>query len=87
MAISVRKLAQDSERIKTLLDDVSAGSAEQTAGFRQITDSALRMQQAGQNVLTAAEETAAAADQVNAQGVSLHLTAERLAVLVGTERV
>ncbi len=81
------KIATISERSKTvgrLVEEVHAGGREQLGGIDQIAQGVGRIEQVTHATAAQAEESAAAAEQLNAQSASLHALVEQLNRMVGT---
>jgi methyl-accepting chemotaxis protein len=85
VATAVRSMAQDSASIKQLVDEVMLGSEEQSNGIKQITRAITQMEQVTQTTAANAEESASAAEELNAQAESLRDIVRRLNALVGGE--
>lgn len=83
VAAAIRAIMEDSGKVKTLVDQVLAGSREQTVGFEQVGKALVQMQQVTQSTAANAEEGAAAAEELNAQSENLKRVSEGLAVMVG----
>src|SRR5579883_2016115 len=83
VAGSVREIAEASNRIKTLVDDVHASSREQATGMDQIRQSVQQMEQVTQKAAASSEQTAAAAEELSAQSDGLRNAARKLTALVG----
>ena len=71
VAIAIRAMTSESANIKTLVDEISLGSIEQSRGIDQITQAITQMEQVTQTTAASAEESAAAAAQMNEQAHSL----------------
>lgn len=69
--------------IKSLVDQIGDGSSEQVGGVDQIARAIARMETVTQKNAANAEESAAAAEQLNAQSGALHDLAARLGAMVG----
>ncbi len=83
VAISFRALAGESSRIKTLVDEVTVGSEQQSRGVEQVTKSLAQIEHVTQQSAATAEESAAAAEQLTAQATTLEHVVQRLTVMVG----
>jgi methyl-accepting chemotaxis protein/methyl-accepting chemotaxis protein-1 (serine sensor receptor) len=83
VALSFRAIAEESKTIKTLVDQVSMGSHEQTRGSDQVAKSMLQIEQVTQQSVASAEESAAAAEELTAQSSSLMEVVEQLSTMVG----
>jgi methyl-accepting chemotaxis protein/methyl-accepting chemotaxis protein-1 (serine sensor receptor) len=74
--------AQTSE-MKTLVDEVSQASREQSTGLSQISEAVVKMEQVTQTTAATAEENAAAAEELTAQSESVREIVGRLKLMVG----
>jgi methyl-accepting chemotaxis protein/methyl-accepting chemotaxis protein-1 (serine sensor receptor) len=84
MAIAIRAITADSGKIKTLVDEVTQGSEEQSKGLDQIARAIGQMEQVTQSTAASAEQSAAAAEQLNAQSESMkEAVAQMNAMVVG----
>jgi len=83
VAQSIQKMTGEFSKIKTLVDEVSYGSKEQTDGIGQVRQSLSQMEQVSQGTAASAEQGAAAAQQLNAQSESLKNIVGRLSSIAG----
>jgi methyl-accepting chemotaxis protein/methyl-accepting chemotaxis protein-1 (serine sensor receptor) len=83
VAQSIRQITGSSTQVKTLVDEVNAGSQEQARGIEQISGAVGQMDQMTQRSAANAEESAAASEELAAQAHSLYAVVERLRALVG----
>jgi methyl-accepting chemotaxis protein len=83
MAISVQRITGEFSKIKTLVDDVSVGSKEQSDGISQIGRALLQMEQVTQSTAANAEQSAAAAEELHAQSEAMRDVVARLNELAG----
>jgi methyl-accepting chemotaxis protein/methyl-accepting chemotaxis protein-1 (serine sensor receptor) len=83
VAGSIQRITAQSLEIKTLVDEVSLGSQEQTDGIGQISKALNRMENVTQGSAASAEESAAAAEQLNAQSEALNDIVTRLNEIIG----
>ncbi len=83
VATAVRVIDQQAGKIKTLVDEVNLGSQQQAQGIDQIGKAISQMEQVTQSTAASAEESASAAEQLNAQSVALKNIVEQLTVMVG----
>jgi methyl-accepting chemotaxis protein/methyl-accepting chemotaxis protein-1 (serine sensor receptor) len=83
VATSIQQITGSSARVKTLVDEIDAGSHEQSRGIEQIATAVSQMEQVTQRSAANAEESAAAGEELAAQAQSLCSIAERLRTLVG----
>jgi len=70
-------------RIGREIDEVSVASQQQTRGLEQITTAIAQIEQVTHTTAANAEESAAAAEQLNAQSEALRSIAEHLNAMVG----
>jgi methyl-accepting chemotaxis protein len=71
VAVEVRALTVESAKIRTLVDEISLGSIEQSRGMDHISRSISSIEQITQSNAAGAEEGAAAAEQLNAQAEAM----------------
>jgi len=83
VAVAIGFVTEDSAKVKTLVEEVSLGSVEQTRGIEQVAKAITQMEQVTQQTAASAEESAAAAEELNAQSEALKEIVERLALMVG----
>jgi methyl-accepting chemotaxis protein/methyl-accepting chemotaxis protein-1 (serine sensor receptor) len=83
VADSIRQITGSSTQVKTLVDEVNAGSQEQSRGIEQITSAVGQMDQVTQRSAANAEQSAAAGEELAAQSRHLQEVAKRLQTLVG----
>jgi hypothetical protein len=83
VAIAIRSTTEDSARIKTLVDEVTLGSGQQSLGSEQIAKAIAHMEQVTQTTAANAQESAAAAHELGAQSEALNELVNRLNVIVG----
>jgi methyl-accepting chemotaxis protein/methyl-accepting chemotaxis protein-1 (serine sensor receptor) len=83
VAGAIKSLTDDAARLKTLVLQVDAGSAEQARGIEQIGKAMTQMEQVAQKSAASAEEGAAAAQVLSAQSESLKAVVDRLQAMVG----
>jgi methyl-accepting chemotaxis protein len=86
VAESIRQITGRAAEVKTLVDEIEAGSSEQSRGIEQIAASIQQMEQVTQRNAAGAEESAAASDQLAAQARSLNDLVARLRRLAGGDR-
>jgi methyl-accepting chemotaxis protein len=72
VAESIRQITASAAEVKTLVDEIEAGSREQSRGIEQIAASMLQMEQVTQRSAACAQESAAASDELAAQARSLN---------------
>ena len=83
VAGAIRSITTESDKVKTLVDEVNAGSQEQARGMEQIARGITQMEQVTQKTAASAEEGAAAAEELNAQADTLRRIVERLTTMAG----
>ena len=69
--------------IKTLMDAVNLGSAEQARGIEQIAKAVGQMEQVTQSAAAHAEQSASAGEELSAQAVATNEIVDKLTSLVG----
>lgn len=80
---SIQEITGSATRVKTLIDEITVGSDEQTRGIQRIATAVSQMQNITQRNAASAEESASAGEELAAQAQSLYSIVERLHVLVG----
>ncbi len=83
VAVAIRAITEDSGKVQTLVDEVNLGSQEQARGIDQIGKAVAQMEEVTQKTAANAEESAAAAEELNAQSATLKDIVERLSAMVG----
>jgi methyl-accepting chemotaxis protein len=83
VAVAIRAITEESAKVKTLVDEVSLGSQEQTRGIEQIAKALTQMEQVTQQSAANAEESAAAAEELTAQASTLMDVVGALGSMVG----
>jgi methyl-accepting chemotaxis protein len=83
VAVAILAITTEALKVKTLVDEVNLGSSEQARGIEQISKTITQMQGMTQDSAASAEESAAAAVQLNAQSESLKRIMQRLTALAG----
>ena len=83
VVIAFRTITEESARVKKLVDEVSAGSHQQTLGIEQVTKALAQIEQVTQQSAATSEESAAAAEELTAQATTLQGAVERLTAMVG----
>jgi methyl-accepting chemotaxis protein len=73
------------EQLDSLVAEIASASSEQSQGIGQVTTAVSQMDKVTQTNAGNAEETAAAAEQLNSQSVLLKETVAQLQVLTGTK--
>ncbi|HUV68457.1 MAG TPA: methyl-accepting chemotaxis protein [Terracidiphilus sp.] len=83
VAVAIRAITEESAKVKTLVDEVSLGSTEQTRGIEQVAKALTQMEQVTQQSAANAEESAAAAEELTAQASTLMEVVHQLSSMVG----
>jgi methyl-accepting chemotaxis protein/methyl-accepting chemotaxis protein-1 (serine sensor receptor) len=83
MNASLSKITADFTRIKSLVDEVTQGSKEQSNGISQIRQAIIRIEDSSQNTAATAEQSAAAAEQLNSQSESMLQVVQHLTHMAG----
>lgn len=85
MAKSIQQITGSAGHVKTLVDEIDAGSSEQSRGIEQIAGAVRQMEQVTQRSAAHAEESAAASEELAGQAQRLAESIESLRRLVGTK--
>jgi methyl-accepting chemotaxis protein len=80
----LRIVTGESNKVKTLVDEVNLGSQEQVRGIEQIAKAIVQMERLTQGAAANAEESAAAAEELTAQSKAVKDVVGRLAAMVGS---
>jgi methyl-accepting chemotaxis protein len=83
VAEAIRGIIEEFNKVKILVDEVSHGSKEQTDGIGQVRRALSNMEQVSQSTAANAEESAAAAQDLNAQSEALKNIVTRLNSMAG----
>jgi methyl-accepting chemotaxis protein/methyl-accepting chemotaxis protein-1 (serine sensor receptor) len=83
VAVAIRAITEESAKVKTLVDEVTVGSQEQTRGIEQVAKALTQMEQVTQQSAANAEESAAAAQELMAQSSTLMDVIGQLSDMVG----
>jgi methyl-accepting chemotaxis protein/methyl-accepting chemotaxis protein-1 (serine sensor receptor) len=83
VAVAIRAITEESGRVKTMVDEISVGSQEQTRGIEQVAKALTQMEQVTQQSAANAEESAAAAEELTAQAATLMDVVGHLSAMVG----
>ncbi|MBC8167958.1 MAG: hypothetical protein H7Y20_19075 [Bryobacteraceae bacterium] len=83
LASAIRSVAEESVRIKSLVDTVDHSSHEQTRSVEEVAKAITRMGQMTQRNAANAEESAASAVELNSQSAALNELVGQIVVLVG----
>ena len=82
VATAIRSITQETSRMKTLVDEINSGSAEQARGVDLISGSITKMEGITQSSAAASEECAAAAEELSAQAEGMMQMVSQLTALV-----
>jgi len=80
---AIRLLAEESARIKALVDELAAASQQHTRSVEQIAHAVTQMDRVTQGNASSAQKSASSAAELNSQAEALSATVRRLAGLVG----
>jgi methyl-accepting chemotaxis protein/methyl-accepting chemotaxis protein-1 (serine sensor receptor) len=83
VAAAIRAIIGEAAKVKSLVDEMSAGSSQQGQGMEQIARAITQMEQVTQQTAANAEQGAAAAEELTAQSAALKDIMARLTELVG----
>ena len=84
VATAMHAITEEAGQVRTLVDEVSLGSQEQSRGIEQMAKAIAQMDQVTQSSAASAEEGASAAEELNAQAEAMKDVVKRLALLVGS---
>jgi methyl-accepting chemotaxis protein/methyl-accepting chemotaxis protein-1 (serine sensor receptor) len=85
VALAIREITTESAKIKLIVDEINAGSVEQSTGIDQISRAISQMEQVTQGTASSAEQGAAAAEQLNSQAVTMKDVVGRITSMVDGE--
>jgi methyl-accepting chemotaxis protein len=85
VATAIRAITEETNKVKTLVDEVNLGSQEQARGIDQVSHVIVQMDEVTQKTAANAEESAAAAKELTAQAVAVNDIIGRLRTMVGGE--
>jgi methyl-accepting chemotaxis protein len=83
VAAAIRIITSESEKVKTLVEEVNMGSQDQTRGIEQVAKAVVQMEQLTQNSAASAEEGTKAAEKLTAQSEAMNGVVDRLVEMVG----
>jgi methyl-accepting chemotaxis protein/methyl-accepting chemotaxis protein-1 (serine sensor receptor) len=83
IAEAIRSITESASTVRTLVDEVSLGSQEQSRGMEIISTSLQQIEQVTQTSTAAAEESAAAGEELKAQAVALNEVVDRMSTMLG----
>jgi methyl-accepting chemotaxis protein/methyl-accepting chemotaxis protein-1 (serine sensor receptor) len=82
---SIGEITLSVSRVKSLVDDVSSASRQQTQGLDQVTQAVVQMEKVTQRTAATAEECAAASEELNAQADATMAVVDALQHLVSSD--
>jgi methyl-accepting chemotaxis protein/methyl-accepting chemotaxis protein-1 (serine sensor receptor) len=85
VTVVIQAVTESATKVKTLVDDVSLGSQEQTRGIEQISKAISQMDQVTQGTAANAEQSASASEEMSAQAEALNHIVVQLRSLVGSD--
>jgi methyl-accepting chemotaxis protein len=80
----LRIVTGESNKVKTLVDEVNLSSQEQVRGIEQIAKAIVQMERLTQGTAASAEQSASAAEELTAQSNAVKDVVGRLAAMVGS---
>jgi methyl-accepting chemotaxis protein len=83
VAGAIRSITDETLKVKALVDEVRAGSQEQARGIEHISTAIIQMERVTQTLAAGAEESAAAAGELDTQAGALQQVVKRLTAMVG----
>ncbi len=84
LASSLQNLAENAEKVSTLINEIASASMEQESGLGELSKAVTEMDKVVQSNASGAEETASASEQLSAQAQELeHMVAELTAFIEG----
>jgi len=84
VAVAIRATAEEFDKVRSLVDQVSQGSQEQSRGIEQVARAVTQMELVTQNSAAGAQEGAAAAQELNSQAGQLREIVQQLNTMVGS---
>jgi methyl-accepting chemotaxis protein len=85
VAHSIREITGSATRVRSLVDEVSESSKQQTLGINQSSTAVTQVSQVTQTAAASAEEGAAAAEELNAQAQNIRDLVQGLRLMVDGE--
>ncbi len=82
---SLVEITTKARQMDDVVEQIAAASNEQSQGISQVSSAVTQMDSVTQNAAASSEETAAAAEELNAQALSLRTSVKTLIDLVGGE--
>jgi methyl-accepting chemotaxis protein len=86
VAQAIDRITGGAAKVNKLIQDVSSGSREQSAGMEQINRAVAQMECVTQSSAATAEESAASSEELSAMAQAMKNTADRLSVMVGLDQ-
>lgn len=86
VAVAIRKITEESGKVKQLVDEVNLGSQEQARHIEQIGGAITQMEHVTQTAAANAEESASAAEELNVEAGNLQGIVASLSAMVGSAR-
>ena len=80
----IASITDSTSRVKTLIDEISVASQQQSDGLQQITQALTQMERVTQSTAASAEESAAASEELSANAAAARLAVQDLLALAGT---
>lgn len=84
VAGTIRVITEETNSIRSLVEEVSAGSSDQARAIDQISSAIMQIETVTQDSAANAQEAAAASEELTAQSAELRLIAQRITELTGT---
>jgi methyl-accepting chemotaxis protein len=82
VAGAISAITESVAKVKTLADEISAGSQEQARGMNQISHAITQMEQVTQETAASAEQSASASEELSAQAGTMRSVVKRLRAMV-----
>ncbi len=86
VATSLQQIVENARKVDELIAEIATASKEQTQGLNQIVTAVSQMDTVTQSLAAGAEESAASAQEMHGQALSLEHTISQLDALVGNAR-
>ncbi|MGB7548584.1 MAG: methyl-accepting chemotaxis protein [Terracidiphilus sp.] len=86
VAAAMRKITEQTTRVKVMVDEANSGSQEQSRGIEEIVKAISQMEQVTQQSAANSEEGAAAAEELTSQSECLQEIAQKLTIMVDGSR-
>jgi methyl-accepting chemotaxis protein len=80
-----REISGSAEKLRTLIDNVTAGSKEQARGMTQIAGAVSKMDRSLQATAASAQESASGVAEMSSQAATVQQVAVQLTAIVGGE--